>query len=457
MKWSVEELNQAIDGKILSKVSSGFNFVSIDTRSMKEKDYCFFALKGKKDGHDFLKDACQKKATVLVVSSLSDTSLQKEATIIQVKDVQKALEDFSSYWKKKINFQVVGITGSVGKTAAKHFCQILFQADSSVLVSPKNYNNHLGVPLSMLRAEDHHKVLIQEIGTSHKGEIKKLCQLSKPSVAACTLVGWSHAEGLGGIKEIAVEKESIYQEVSTGIFNLDNSWTREMSFRFKGKKLLTFSQTESSADIFLKTSKMGMDFLEVEGKILDQKGSCRISLSGEHYLCSIMTSIGVALSLGYSPQDIWKKLPLLRSYKDRSQWVDWNSKKIFFDAYNANPCSMDAFLEYMKFLSKEHSSITLFLGDMLELGSRASSFHKELGKKAGSLPISSIFYFGGYFEDFEQGLKEVSFSGNYESFKKYDSKRVSNILSLLKDGDILGIKASRDVGLDQVMHGIVNS
>ena len=454
MKWSVDELNQAVGGKVLSKVKEGFNFISIDTRSMKKKDYCFFALKGKRDGHDFLKGAC-KKSNVLVVSSLKNVSasLKKEVTVIKVKNVQQSLEDFASYWKNKINFQVVGITGSVGKTASRHFCKTLFQEDPSLLVSSKNYNNHLGVPLSMLMAEPHHKVLVQEIGTSQPGEIHKLCQLVRPHISVCTLVGWSHSEGLGGIQDIAREKEAIYQGASTGIFNLDNPWTRKMSFRFKGKKLLTFSCVDPTVDICLKISKMDMDSLEIDGKILDKEGSCRIPLSGEHYLCSIMTAVGVALSLGYSPQDIWEKLPLLHSYKDRSQWVDWNSKKIFFDAYNANPCSMNAFLNYMKFLSQKHS-VTLFLGDMLELGKRSSSFHKELGKKAGSLDVSSIVYFGRYSSDFGQGLKEACFSGNYECFEKYDAKRVSNILQLLKQGDILGIKASRGVKLDQVMHGI---
>ncbi len=454
MKWSVDEFIQATGGECLFRKAEGFSSVCIDTRLIEGDATCFFALKGQRDGHDFLKNAYEKKAAVLVVESLKDESLRKDITIIQVPHVEKALRDFAFYWRKKLGFKVVGITGSVGKTASKHFCQILFHKDSTILASPSNYNNHLGVPLSLLRMEKHHKVLIQEIGTSRAGEIHDLCQIAQPDIAVCTLVGWSHAEGLGGIQDIAQEKESIYEGAKLGIFNLDNSWTRKMSFRFQGQGLLTFSSVESSADIFLELCGMGIHFIEVRGKILDQEGSCRIPLSGSHYLYSVMAAAGVALNLGYSTQDIWKALPSLCSYKNRSQWVNIGSQKIFFDAYNANPCSMDAFLQYVGFLNQEKHSVLLLLGDMLELGNRSASFHRELGKKAGRLFVPSIFYIGRYRLDFEQGLKEVSFKGNYELFESYDQKQVSRILSDLNDGDILAVKASRGVGLDRVMHGI---
>ena len=447
MKWSVDELVQAVGGKILSRKKEGFNSISIDTRLTSDGDSCFFALKGKRDGHDFLNQACEKGAVVLVVSSLEEVSLKEKVTIVQVAHVEKALQGFSSYWRKKLNLKVVGITGSTGKTACKHFCQILFQKDSSMLVSPLNYNNHLGVPLSLLNADENHKTLIQEIGTSRVGEIQSLCQLAQPDISVCTMVGWSHAEGLGGIEDIAQEKQCIYEGARVGIFNLDDSRTREMSFRFKGPDIITFSCVDSSADIFLELCKMDVQFLEVRGSILGHKGSCRIPLSGSHYLCSVMAAVSVATSLGYPAPDIWKSLPLLSSSENRSQWMDEGCRKIFFDAYNANPSSMDAFLKYMEFLIQEKKSVILLLGDMLELGNRSSSFHRELGKKAGSLSVSSVFYVGHYRFDFEKGLKKASFKGSYQSFEKYNKE----ILPLLKSGEVLAIKASRGVGLNRVI------
>ena len=454
MKWSIREFTQATGGQVLSLKKEKFDSVCIDTRKIKDDRTCFFALKGKLDGHSFLQQACKQRAAVLVVEYLKDESLKKDITIIQVPKVEKALRDFAFYWREKLDFKVVGITGSVGKTASKHFCQILFQKDSTILVSPLNYNNNLGVSLSLLGMEKNHKVLIQEIGTSRSGEIRDLCQLAQPDIATCTLVGWSHAEGLGGIKEIAREKEYIYEGAELGIFNLDNSWTREMSFHFKGQNILTFSRTDSSADIFLELYGMGVHFLEVRGSILNQKGSCRIPVSGSHYLCSVMVSIGVAVSLGYRASEIWNSLPLLSSYENRSQWVDWGSQKVFFDAYNANPSSMDAFLKYIEFLIQQKKSVVLLLGDMLELGSRASSFHKELGKKVARLSVSSIFYIGRFRLDFEKGLKYASFNGNYKLFKSYDRRQNLRILSSLNDEDILAIKASRGVCLDRVMADI---
>ena len=454
MKWNVDELVQAVQAQVISKKECGFNQVSIDTR---DKDSlvqgAFFALKGERDGHDFLNKAVPP-AYILVVESLKEIEkLKGQVTLLQVADTVQALQDWAVYWRNKLKLKTAVVTGSNGKTTTKHFCKILFQDDPSVLVSPKSYNNYLGVPLSLLQADLTTRVLIQEVGTSQKGEIQKLCRIVRPDVAVCTMVGFSHIQGLETLEEVSREKEQVYiQNAQDGIavFNLDNEWTLAMKNRHQGS-LLTFSSQDKSADIFLQVHEAGEDFLIVKGSIQGEKGECRISLSGRHHLTNIMSAVGLALALGQKPGDLWRKLSFLTSPEGRFQWMKVGRKKILFDAYNSNPQSMSAFLDY---LSSCKDSFVLCIGDMLDLGVRSSEFHRQLGRKTAQIKADYVFYIGQYRFDFENGLKDMKVRVNYELYEKFQKGLGLKILSVLKPSNRLALKASRGLRLERVVEEI---
>ena len=353
MKWHIDELLSAVQGSLICKKQETFQSVHFDTRNIVQEGACFFALKGKRDGHHYLKDAYKKNATVLVMEDLSAIEdLKDRITIIQVTDVSKALVDFANFWKTKQKFQTVAVTGSVGKTSAKHFCSILLK--DQVRVSPKSYNNKLGVALSFLQMDNHPKTLIQEVGTNHPGEIEELCQIVKPKISACTEVAWSHVEGLGDIQQIAQEKEAVYRYADIGLFNMDNEWIQKMYTNFKGSKTITFSKVDQKCDIYLNVQNISPEFIDIAGHVFGKKGEARIYVAGGHYLSSIMTAIAVAVSLGKSSEEVWETLPLLTASERGSRWIEVSHKiKIFLDSYNANPCSMEAFLRiYFRFLTK---------------------------------------------------------------------------------------------------------
>ena len=446
MKWRIDELLEVTKGSLICKKEEAFQSVHFDTRNITQKGACFFALKGQRDGHHYLKSAYEKTAYVLVVEDTSQIeSLKNKITIIQVADVSKALLDFAKFWKDKQRFQTVAITGSVGKTSAKHFCSILLR--DQLKVSPKSYNNKLGVSLSFLQM-DTSKTLIQEVGTNHPGEIDELCQIVKPKISVCTEVAWSHVEGLGDIQQIAQEKEAVYRFAEIGLFNMDNEWTRKMYKNFQGSKAITFSRVDSTSDIYLTIQKISPQFLDVAGHILGEEGKACIHVAGGHYLTSIMTATAVAVSLGQTPKEIWKNLPLLKTFERSSGWIELNKIKIFLDTYNANPCSMGAFLEYISIFDKE---CVLLIGDMLELGYKSSFFHQELGQKVGDLSFKNVFFVGSFQEDFLAGLKKSSFKGKCHLFKEYSQECSKLIAGLLNENNFLAVKASRGVKLERVV------
>lgn len=447
MKWHIDELLSAVKGSLICKKKDVFQSVHFDTRHIVQEGACFFALKGRRDGHLCLKDAYQKKAHVLVVESVSKIKgLEDKITIIQAEDVLKALLDFAKFWKNKQGFQTAAITGSVGKTSAKHFCSLLLQ--DQVKVSPKSYNNKLGVSLSFLQMNAHPKILIQEVGTNRLGEIDELCQVIKPQISVCTEVAWSHVEGLGGIQQIAQEKEAVYSYADIGLFNMDNEWTRKMYKNFRGSKTITFSKKDQNCDIYLKIQNTSLQFIDVAGHILGEQGKARINVAGGHYLTSIMTALAVAVSLGKAPGQLWEKLPLLKTSERGSRWIELNKMRIFMDAYNANPCSMDAFLKYISVFDKE---CILLIGDMLELGYKSSFFHQELGQKVGNLSFKDVFFVGAFQKDFEDGLKRSLFKGKYHLFKEYGHECCRRIAGLLNENNFLAVKASRGMRLERVV------
>ena len=459
MKWNVSDLVKAVKGSLVCEKQTGFDSVQIDTRKIhRDQNSCFFALRGaERDGHSYLHSAFEKGAKALVVENLSHTEdLKDSITLIQVSDTRKALSDFSKFWKDKLQFKTSAITGSVGKTSAKHFCQILLKDDPSVQTSPLSYNNDLGLSLSFLQMDGTKKTLIQELGTGSQGEMKKLCDRTQPEIAVCTSVGASHLAGFKhSVENIFKEKNYVYKWAKFGVFNRDNSWTTRMKNHFNNP-FVTFSSQNPKENIFLKVSNVGFGFLDIQGHILDKKGFCRLCLAGEHYLTSVMSAVGILLGLGKSPQDIWKVLPDLKHHPDRSSVLELRKGlKIFFDGYNANPLSMEAFLNYME-IANRSQSVVLCLGDMLDLGNRSSFFHEELGRKAGKLNIKCIYFIGKYGMDFEKGLKQSAFKGKCHLLDKYDTVFGQDVFKLLssyeKKGEevVLAVKASRGLFLEQL-------
>lgn len=455
-----QDLIEALKGQWIFKGKNVTAFSNIGTDTRKPlKGQLFFALKGPYfDGHDFLPEAEAKGAALIVGSDEKKIqSFVKNSSIgvFQVEDTLKALQKLALFWRKKLHIKVISLTGSNGKTTTKKFTETLMSS-LPVSSSPKSFNNHWGVPLSLLAVREPQSFFIQEIGANQKGEIGPLTVLCEPSVAAVTTISPAHLEGFEDMETLAKEKQQIYENSPKAqwVFNQDNPFTKRMFENFKSrsdKKLFTFSHTNKKADVSLSILEERRKEMNIEGLIGGVAGRERVFVSGACHLENLMCASSVALACGIRPEEIWQKLPLCRTPPGRQNWFEWKEKKIsiLFDSYNANPLSMEAFLQKCHKSKSQSGRLVFILGDMKELGKESKKYHRNLSENPYVKAADFIWYIGEYGEEVEKALSKEAFQGKFIRSKNYEKTRLLNLKEYLKPLDILGIKASRSLGLEQ--------
>ena len=453
-----EFLLKAIRGSCLQKGFDSFNGVATDSRKS-ASGKVFFALKGSHfDGHDFLNQALEKGAKSFVISEKEKTQdllNNKNITLIYVPDTLKALQNLAQFWTKQIGTKVVAVTGSNGKTTTKAFTQILFSG-LAPFASPKSYNNHVGVPLSLLNVDRKGAFLIQEIGSSSPGEIAFLTSLCDPVISVVTMVGPSHMEGLGSIDLIAQEKQKIYLKSPKAfwIFNRDNFYTDKMfqEFGASHQSVLTFSSCKKDTDVRLQFLKEEAQSSLIEGEIASVRSEAKISFSGNHNLENLMCACALALGAGIDPKEIWSLIPKCRPVSGRQQWLNIRDKNIsvLFDAYNANPSSMDSFFKSCEKFSRVGKCLFV-IGDMKELGKDSVRYHTQLASQPALLKSRFVVFVGEYVDLVERHLKQKGFKGQFIGSKTYNRQILSAVKNELKKDDMLAIKASRSLKLEQLL------
>ncbi len=464
MSWSLslEELVKAVSGKTISSPFKSFSGIASDTRKPMP-DKIFFALRGENhDAHQFLAHAVQQGAKALIVDQAAslDPQLQTKASLIQVPDTLKALQDLALFWRRKHKFKVLGITGSNGKTTTKFFTQTLLAPHFSVFAAEGSFNNHWGVPFSLLGADSKTEVVIQEMGMNHSGEIRRLCEIAEPDFVCVTMVGRSHIGELGSQEAIAKAKEEIYEYSpnAISIFNRDNEWTRDMLDRAKAKgrsaAVLTFSSFEEGADVVLRATHMDLDGITLKGQIGGISGEARIPVIGRQNVSNLAAASALSLAAGVSGENIWKSLPNCRTAWGRNQIVRLQSgARAIFDGYNANPESVRALLKNLYEFEGRGKKLVI-LAEMLELGNESSKAHREIGLLAGQSGLDWIWFMGPHRADFEAGVRDSGFDKNLIISESYELSLAHKIRSVLKDGDIAVIKGSRGMKMERVLEAL---
>lgn len=453
--WSLDlkSLLEAIDGECLHKKEQSFSGVGSDSRQ-NLRGCIFFALSGPHfDGHDFLSQAVQQGATCLIVHQEPKGEQPLPVTWVKVPDTLKALQDLSVYWRKKLNLKVIAITGSCGKTTTKEFAKaLLFSLKASA--SPKSYNNHWGVPLSLLAVAEPESFVIQELGINHSDEMASLCRLCDPFVSTVTTVAPAHLAGFKSLSHLANEKKKIYLKSpkASWIFNQDNPHTEAMyqeltGDRSKGLKTLTYSQNSlKGLDICFQILNQNYKEMEIEGSIAGVKGKSHLKFSGSHNVDNLMCACGIALLCGMSPENIWDQLSQCQTPEGRQKWFVKKDISVLFDAYNANPSSMTAFFEQFTLVSGRRFFI---LGDMKELGEESIKYHSALANHSALRDSEALWYIGSYGEEVAQALRAKGWKGKFLRTKFYEKKEMTDFKRYLKKGDVVGIKGSRSLKLEK--------
>ena len=389
--------NRLVLENVLEKICPvNFNGLSIDTRNLKQ-DNLFLAMKGKKnDGNKFIHQALKKGAGCILTSS---KPIKYKKKIIKINSTTSFLNNFAKLKREYTSAKIIAITGSAGKTSLKNLIKELLQNFGKTYASPKSFNNHLGVPISISNLNIEDKFGVFEVGMSKAGEIKNLTKLIKPHIGVITNIGEAHLENFKDIRGIAKAKSEIIENIKNGgtiILNRDDKFYNFLSKKAKkyNLKVRTFGKNKK-ADVRLKRAIKKGNKLELFIKINNQTTSFTIK---DLNIYNVLSSVAVLNELGLNIFKIKSKFKYLESPEGRGKKYSilrYEKKfKLIDESYNANPLSVKNAINNYNLIKKEKFKKYLILGDMLELGSKSKEYHKEISKVINNSDIDKVFVKG---------------------------------------------------------------
>ncbi len=438
-----------------------FSGISTDSRTTKAGD-CFFAIHGENfDGHDYVSGAFAKGAVCAVVSKdisscvVRDTYREGKNTqyeILKVGDTVKALGDFAQDYRHLCGFEVVAITGSVGKTTVRQIIYHVLSLHYQVFQSPKNFNNNIGLPLALLGADAGAKIVIAELGSNYPGEIAYLTRIAQPDIAVVTNVYPAHLEGFGDLKTIIKEKLSIAEGLSKDgilVINADlvkwlNGNRLNNQLPITNHQVITFGKSDDSdfwaqditSDGF--SSRFTIDGTEVY-----------LPLAGAGNTENALAAWAVCKQFGLTIDDFAGGLKTLPAIPMRAELLQVGTLTVLNDCYNANPASMENALDILAGLgSKEGRRLVFICGDMAELGNQSEQLHAELGTAVVKTKVQLLIAVGKFAKVTAEIANDTA---DYDLQVKCFEDTLSacnNLHQFIKDNDIILVKGSRIAKLE---------
>ena len=423
--------------------------VSTDTRRLKGGEL-FIAIKGEKfDGHNFILDAISRGAGgVLVqegcVSNLN--SKRHDISFICVPDSITALGDIAFYHRARFNIPFIGITGSNGKTTTKEMTSAILSKKFTVLKNFGTENNHIGVPLTLMRLDSTHNVAVMEMGTNHIGEIRRLSEIARPTIAIITNIGPSHLEYLQDVQTVLKAKCEILgcmDQNAKVILNADDELLNGLKPDLKVVKFGFNKDLDFFAE-GLETDADGINFR------LNGKWDIKLGVVGRHSIYNALGAIAASWDFGVSIDEIREALREFRGPNMRMEVKSVGDIKIINDSYNSNPLSMKHAIEVLRDMTAKGRKI-LVAGDMLELGNLAGRFHHLVGRQAAESGIDLIVAVGKLAEHVAKGAQEAGMSQKKITLCNLTKEASQALTNLIKKGDIVLVKGSRAMKMEQIV------
>lgn len=423
-----------------------FNSVSTDTRSIVPGSL-FVALSGEHfDGHDFVPEAVRKGASGVIISRSIQAAA--EVAVIMVPDTRRALQDLAFFHRRRFNIPVIAITGSNGKTTTKDMTAAVLASRIAVLKTEANYNNEIGLPLTLLNLTSEHQAAVVEMGMRGKGEIKDLANIAQPTIGVVTNVGETHIERLGSLAAIAEAKSELVEAIGeTGlvILNSDNAYVSAMSAKTAARIL--YYGLGGEADIRAKdiaSRGEGTRFICCAG---EQEFPVQLTVPGRHNVYNALAAIAVGLEIGLTSDEITKGLLQFTSGTMRLHIEQRGDYIIINDAYNASPLSMVAAVETLSDVASGRK--IAILGDMLELGEFAEEAHSAIGRKLAQHNVDAVVTVGTL-------ARFIALSAQQTGVKfvmpcEDHAKAQAVIREIIKPGDTLLIKGSRGMKMEKML------
>ncbi len=459
MSWTKEEILFATAGKLLhAGMKDIFGEVVTDSSKVKAGSV-FVALKGERlDGHRFVAEAVRRGARCVIVHRRPAPSV-KNAAMIQVADTLKALGDLAHYRRQKFAPKVVAITGSNGKTTTKEMLAAILEESfrngqalrGKVLKTEGNFNNLVGLPLTLLRLKPEHRVAVVELGTNHPGEIQLLARIAEPDLGIITSVAPAHLEGLRNLAGVAREKGALYRNVRADgaiAVNLDDLWVRRAGENFKGRKITYGTRGHVRAESWQSLGFKGTRFILRVGRA---RCEVRLNYPGQHNVTNAVGAAALAHGLGVSLTAIRRGLGRARPFAMRMQIESWRGVGIINDAYNANPASIEAAVKTLADINGRGERIAV-LGDMFELGRQSRQQHLKLGKQIARYHPSALYLLGA---ETTQHVRKGALLGGMASENIFTGKDHSDVARQLRrrvrKGDWVLLKGSRGMAMEKIL------
>jgi UDP-N-acetylmuramoyl-tripeptide--D-alanyl-D-alanine ligase len=441
------DLAQITGGRLVG-ASIPFTSISTDSRSL-SAGALFVALRGPSfDGHEFVAAALQRGA----VGALVHHELSIAIPQVVVGDSLRALSAFAHAWRREFEIPVVAITGSNGKTTTKEMIGAILARRGPCLVTQGNLNNHIGVPLTLLRLTAEHRSAVIEMGANHQGEIAGLTAIAEPTIGVITNAGAAHLEGFGGLDGVARGKGELLRALPTtgvAIVNADDEFAGFWRETTSAARVFTFGLADA-ADFLARNvrTQMSTAGFRFEFELQTPAGvhACKLALAGVHNLRNALGAAAAAFAAGASLDNIVAGLGAMRAVSGRLNLLPAiHGGFLLDDSYNANPSSLRAGIDALTAVSGEH---WLVLGDMLELGEGDNALHAEMGNYARDAGVKKLFAVGP-----RARFAVDAFGPGAEWFADVEAL-IAKVQSQLQPSVTVLIKGSRANRLERVAAGL---
>lgn len=456
--FTVDELKSITGGTLLQPGrSSGISGVAIDSRNVRPGDL-FVALPGERhDGHEFVRAAAEAGAAGAMVTRAVPEA--EGLFVLQVDDARKAIASLAERHRMRFAIPVVGVTGSVGKTTTKEMVAAILGQRWNTLKSEGNFNNELGLPLTLFRLNGEYEAAVLEMGMRGSGQIAALAQIAHPTAAVITNVGETHIEILGTVEAIAAAKAELAEALpESGVLalNADDPYVSAMAERTRAKVLLYGRNVgPRRADIWAyDVESLGLEGVRFRlgGAV---SGLIRVPLPGEHNVGNALGAVAVAWGLGLTLDEFARGLLAYQAAPHRLILLyGRHGQHVIDDTYNANPASMRATLRLLGETPCAGKRVAV-LGDMLELGSRANEAHREVGAAVQQVGVDILIAFGSLSGYVAEGARSAGFDPSRIFALQHKEQVFEKVHDLTGPGDVVLVKGSRGTRMEEVVDVLV--
>jgi UDP-N-acetylmuramoyl-tripeptide--D-alanyl-D-alanine ligase len=468
--FTVEELREVISVKVLAgdpspSAKRRIRGISSDSRSIRRGDL-FVALKGDRfDGHDFVPAVLAQGAAGAIVhdeyrlpqgkGTGVKTSGRTEPFIFGVRDPLFAYQQLATHHRSRFEIPVVAVTGSNGKTTTKEMVASVLAQRWRTLKTEGNFNNRIGVPHTLFRLSARHQAAVIEMGVDQQGQTRRLCEIARPTIGIITNIGPDHLEFFGSMEGSAQAKAELLDHLSengTAILNADDPYFDYLAARAQCR-VVSFGLSEKAdvrATHVSSDARHGTNFrLLLPGK--SRHTLVTIKVHGAHNVANALAAAAVGFALNFSGAMIAQGLAKFRPATMRSQVVTHHGVQVINDCYNANPASMKAALQLLAQWSPARERVAV-LGDMLELGRDTQQMHRDVGRFLAALNLSRLIACGTLGREIAEGAREAGMS-RFAIVDVPDAGAAAELLrTLVRQGDVVLVKASRGMKMEQVVH-----